>query len=224
MCLGLLKETGLFTYESFSLHEGSHLILFSDGISRQDIEGVLTGRPAMLHEAEPHCFSRMLLDAVLEKRRQADDMLVFTLHGSDAQSRDELRYEFLSSYEGVDRAHEWAASCITGRDVPLGHDRDFVLLAIREVLLNAVEHGNRMRPDSWVDLSIDKSGGGLVVRVSDEGAGFDLEKQARRIRDHDALNSDKRGLYIIDSTADCIDVDGGTIELHIQERRREAGE
>ena len=59
-------------------------------------------------------------------------------------------------------------------DVP-DAPRDELMLAFREVLLNAMEHGGAFDPEQVVEVSAVRTRRALVFYVRDPGAGFDLE-------------------------------------------------
>lgn len=50
--------------------------------------------------------------------------------------------------------------------------------AVAEAVLNAMEHGNRYRPDSSVRVSVIVSGEALVVRIADQGVGGPRPRRA----------------------------------------------
>ena len=48
-----------------------------------------------------------------------------------------------------------------------------ILLGIREGLVNAVRHGSRLLPDKTIDLEIKLLKDSAVIRITDQGEGFD---------------------------------------------------
>jgi anti-sigma regulatory factor (Ser/Thr protein kinase)/CheY-like chemotaxis protein len=58
------------------------------------------------------------------------------------------------------------------RDVP-GADRDGVMFAFREILLNAMEHGGGFDPELVVEVAAVRTQRTIVYYVKDPGAGFD---------------------------------------------------
>ena len=59
-------------------------------------------------------------------------------------------------------------------------------MAFREMLLNAIEHGDKLDPNEWVRVSRVRSQRSLVYHVEDPGAGF-----SRSALEHAAVaNSD----------------------------------
>lgn len=80
-----------------------------------------------------------------------------------------------SRVEEVDEAEAWVRQFAGGQ----GFDESgqyFIGLAVREVLVNAIKHGNRFDLAKKVGLALGGAPGELVVEVSDEGAGFLLEE------------------------------------------------
>lgn len=60
------------------------------------------------------------------------------------------------------------------KDLP-EDDRDALLLAFREILVNAMEHGGHFDPDQVVEVSAVRTARTIVYYVRDPGAGFDRE-------------------------------------------------
>jgi serine/threonine-protein kinase RsbW len=54
-------------------------------------------------------------------------------------------------------------------------DQYFIALAAREILINAVKHGNGFDRNKKVSVRMGKNSESLVIEVSDEGDGFQLE-------------------------------------------------
>lgn len=54
-------------------------------------------------------------------------------------------------------------------------EHEKVTLAFREILFNAIEHGGRNNPDSFVTVSYMKADGVILFRVRDPGPGFSFD-------------------------------------------------
>lgn len=84
------------------------------------------------------------------------------------------------------------------------HDATKPVLVVRELLKNAVIHGNRENPDLEVSFAIEKPPGGrFTITVTDKGEGFDYTQFMRHIpldprRDH------RMGYAIISNFSDSI--------------------
>ncbi|HEY1467804.1 MAG TPA: ATP-binding protein [Candidatus Acidoferrum sp.] len=55
-------------------------------------------------------------------------------------------------------------------------DRENVISAFREILMNAIEHGGHFDPSQYVEISFVRTRRAVVCRVKDPGQGFSLEE------------------------------------------------
>jgi len=209
MCLGLLKTNDLIGSAMMVCPSESYLFLFSDGIEKETVQKAIAADPALLnkHRASGMC-SPILLHA---RPGQQDDMALLSFYIPQPEPQQHPCYSFLTGYDGIDRACRWASEVLAAGKVPRGKDFDFILLALREALLNAVEHGNRRSSEAFVDIVIHSAPDLLVIEVSDEGAGFDLE----RCLAADSVDGQigKRGVPAMRKIADVITVEGGTVSM-----------
>jgi serine/threonine-protein kinase RsbW len=94
-------------------------------------------------------------------------------------------------------------------------DVHFMTVAVRESVVNAIKHGNRMDESKRVGLSFVLHSGLLEVSVTDEGAGFDPSAVASPIAEENLLKADGRGIFFMRSFMDSVDYsfpkDGGTV-------------
>jgi serine/threonine-protein kinase RsbW len=79
-----------------------------------------------------------------------------------------------SAIESVDRGEELVLRFLEEAGFATSDD-DLIGLAVREVLINAIKHGNRFDPNKKVRLRLSKSGALLSIEVDDEGPGFRLK-------------------------------------------------
>ena len=63
-------------------------------------------------------------------------------------------------------------------------DREAVIAAFREILLNAMEHGGQFDPSHYVEISFIRASRAIALRVKDPGQGFSLDELR-----HAAINS-----------------------------------
>lgn len=96
---------------------------------------------------------------------------------------------------------------------PPGNDLCLISVALREALINAVRHGNKFDPKSFVDLSLYFEPDMLRIEISDAGPGFQLPDTVQKIENIDVLQSGGRGLSAMYSLADRMTVSGGTVSL-----------
>jgi serine/threonine-protein kinase RsbW len=79
-------------------------------------------------------------------------------------------------------------------------------VAVRESVINAIKHGNREHPQKLVTIEFDitpsESPTELVVRVTDQGEGFDPEAIANPLDPENILKSSGRGIFFMRSFMD----------------------
>jgi serine/threonine-protein kinase RsbW len=82
----------------------------------------------------------------------------------------------------------------------------WVGVAVRESVINAIKHGNRENYDKLVTVEFTftpvAEPGELVVRVLDEGEGFDPQEVADPLAPENILKSSGRGIFFMRSFMD----------------------
>lgn len=77
--------------------------------------------------------------------------------------------------------------------------------AVREAVANAVEHGNTLDPEKKVEVEFGLEGEDVVIRVSDQGAGFDVAALVDPTERENLLRPNGRGIFLMKSFMDEID-------------------
>jgi anti-sigma regulatory factor (Ser/Thr protein kinase) len=156
----------------------------------------------------------------------ADDLLVMGFEqASTTRARDELVLRLPSTPRAIDLACDRLADALKAYVAPgapgspdaawavVAAERRFdILIAVREALTNAVLHGNQSRLAAAVGLRCrpGPDGRSLVVSVTDEGPGFDLE--AHRPPD-DPLSERGRGIPLIRHHAQAVSMRGSALTM-----------
>lgn len=128
----------------------------------------------------------------------------------------QTRYLGLIGRIGENMAHE--LDTFSGDRETLGHT---VNLVLTEALVNAIKHANAAVPDTEVQIRINVCDKELVIRVYDNGQGFDLDLVPSN-GCPDPLNEQGRGIYIIRSLMDSVEykkANGG----HVLEMKKRLG-
>ena len=111
-----------------------------------------------------------------------------------------VRLEFTSAFEMLDFVQ--VVSDHMARDVGLDEDSlHWVGVAIRESVINAIKHGNRNDAAKHVFIEFETVTGAdvpeLLIRVRDQGEGFDPETIANPLDPENLLKSSGRGIFLI---------------------------
>ena len=106
-----------------------------------------------------------------------------------------------STLDSVDYAEE----ITMGVAKRAGFDEDDLTkigMAVRESMVNAVVHGNRYNANKKVRFSVSKDAGSLIVRITDEGEGFDCESVPDPLSSENLFRNSGRGIFLIRSFMD----------------------
>jgi len=93
-----------------------------------------------------------------------------------------------------------------------GMDKDaleWVDLAVREALANAIKHGNEQNPTKQVHVDLRVEAEELVIRIEDEGVGFDPSQLGDPLAPENLLRPNGRGIFYMKSFMDQIEYGAG---------------
>jgi serine/threonine-protein kinase RsbW len=116
-----------------------------------------------------------------------------------------IRLEFTSRFEMLDFVHVVSdhVSRVAGLDDDALH---WVSVSLRECVINAIKHGNQsdLRKHVFVEFETTSNGGvpALIIRVRDEGQGFDPALLTNPLEPENLLKSSGRGIFLIRSFMD----------------------
>jgi serine/threonine-protein kinase RsbW len=135
-----------------------------------------------------------------------------------------VRLEFASTFEMLDFVQ--IVSDHIGHRVGLDDDtQHYVGVAVRECVINAITHGNRNDPDKhiFVEFSAENAAGlfELIIRVRDQGEGFDPGLIADCLAPENLLKSSGRGIFLIRSFMDDVQLTSapeGGMEIRMTKR------
>jgi serine/threonine-protein kinase RsbW len=135
-----------------------------------------------------------------------------------SQDGHQIRVELPSTFELLDIVQLLSdrLSTLAGLDEDAVH---WVSVAVRESVINAIKHGNREDRRKHVTVEIEirprAEPRALVVRVLDEGEGFDAEHIANPLDPENVLKSSGRGIFFMRNFMDDVSIvrrpEGGTL-------------
>ena len=95
-------------------------------------------------------------------------------------------------------------------------------VAVRESVINAIKHGNRMEADKPVDIKFTLDRSTLTIYVRDRGVGFDPLLIPDPLDPENLLNPSGRGIFYMKTFMDEVDFshhpDGGTVVRMVKRR------
>jgi serine/threonine-protein kinase RsbW len=115
---------------------------------------------------------------------------------------------------------DWLMSLIAGSGCVHGKE-EFVELALREAVSNAMLHGNRLDARKLVHVRCCCEGSeGVFIVVRDQGRGFDLNNVPNPLAVENLEAEHGRGIHLMKLAMDEISFERGGTEVHI---RKESG-
>jgi serine/threonine-protein kinase RsbW len=123
-----------------------------------------------------------------------------------------VRLEFPSAFDMLDFVQ--VVSDYIGRVAGLDEDAlHWVSVAVRESVVNAIKHGNQNDESKRVVVEFTPLPAHdpeeLVIRVEDEGEGFDPEELADPLAPENILKSSGRGIFLIRNFMDDVHLERG---------------
>ncbi|MBD3391209.1 MAG: SpoIIE family protein phosphatase [Chitinivibrionales bacterium] len=210
-----LIDIAEYTEESVTLSPGDKVLFYTDGLTEgsnasHDFYGVdrLRGAVERNGALEPQDF----LDAVLEDQTKfrnghplRDDFSMLCIETSSAEwvlresgftADDQPRMLMASTYVDIDHV---CSVVLRGLDDNGYSDADIkrAKICVFEMLMNAIEHGNRNDPAKRAVVLYTISPDELKVSVVDEGEGFDYEHLPNPLAPENLLKDHGRGVFII---------------------------
>ena len=92
--------------------------------------------------------------------------------------------------------------------------RHWVDLATREAVANAIKHGNRGAADKNVEIEMAVAGEEVVLRIADQGSGFDPGGVGDPLSPENLLRPSGRGLFYMQSFMDEVTYEGRSGRRH----------
>lgn len=123
-----------------------------------------------------------------------------------------LQFEGYSSFEEVDRmVDEFASSLSCDMLTNQGVIVYNTTIVLRELLNNAVEHGNRWDINKRIIWEFGCDGKAIYIRVTDEGQGFNISRVMKEISNKDHDRERARGILLIKSLGFFIETVGNQV-------------
>lgn len=104
----------------------------------------------------------------------------------------------------------------------VGPDAAPLKVAVVELLLNAMEHGNGFDPNRSVGVVVRQEGCELCVRISDEGQGVDVKELAKDLGDVEVGAPRGRGLGMVRRLLGAspeVEPEGGAVSIRFGKER-----
>ncbi len=139
----------------------------------------------------------------------------------ERREKGTIRLEMPSRLSTLEAAREVVGRLATAAG--FGQDgREDIQAAVHECLVNAILHGNRGDETRRVTLELDLDGGGLEIRVRDQGRGFDPTRLPDPLALENLCRSSGRGILLMKALMDAVTFRrgrGGGMEVRMRKSR-----
>ena len=140
-----------------------------------------------------------------------------------------VKLALVSRIKYVDLVHEMAEDLARGSRFPKAAALD-IALAVREAFINAVKHGNANDAGKKVEVEFETNASRFLVRVRDEGEGFDWDRIVDPLSAENISRPGGRGIFFMKHFVDRVAYHRlpgkGTevlLEKHLQPAARDDG-
>jgi serine/threonine-protein kinase RsbW len=118
-------------------------------------------------------------------------------------AKDVLDRYYPSTLESVDLAESEILNA-AGKTGFEEEDQHRIGMAVRECMVNAVVHGNRYNRNKQVhvQVSIEPPGTRFIIRITDQGEGFEVQEVPDPLHDQNLLRHSGRGLFLMGAFMD----------------------
>lgn len=210
--IGLFPGEEKFESGDIDFRQGNRIILVTDGLFESVSPDVTTQLYDYFLDKRPAEAIDKISDFILRSAAPEDDITIAVLTPSQPLVPvGGKRFSIYSDYQQIDRVMKSIDDLLTNYNGRL--DQDMVSLAVREILLNAVEHGNKKNEASFVDIDVVPGGSTLTVMVSDEGPGFSYYQSKKQKYKEGPLSVQGMGLKAVAQIASGVETIGGSVKL-----------
>lgn len=202
-----LMEDGGYQERTVKLSKGDRVLFYTDGLTGAlNARGEVLGRRRLVELVKLHAGEDVesFLDALADEimlftgdEPQPDDIAVMVMEledlydltmtvGTDVKQIRYVINSVLDTLEGFEGLKDPVA----------------LRLCLEELIHNAMEHGNRCDRTKKVYITVKAEPKRAVIKVRDEGMGFDHDKVLAADKDENLLSTRGRGLLIVRHFAD----------------------
>lgn len=211
--IGLFADVEMFDHGVFDFYPGDRLYIATDGVLEaipNDVFQTISNNQSDQPVSEA-------LDAIVDFTTRSievtDDL---TIAAFEAQALPEItngfRESIQSTFEDVDRLMKKTETFISSYP-SAKFEWTLISVALREALLNALQHGNSNQSQAPIDIDVVIEGKILIVIISDTGSGFDFSGVKNQLAAEGTLRIHGRGLEIIENITHSLSYHGGGVKM-----------
>ncbi len=192
--------------QEFSLKEDSVLLATTDGLIEEEVDKEIYGRYRLekIVKENYQLHPEILVDKIVndlndfayKKNNFADDITLLTV--SNRKLTDKLFFTIASDFNKIEVAKRRVDEFLK----PYHSERIEILIALQELLMNAIEHGNKRINNAKVKIRVLVSDFAIDIEIEDEGEYFNWRDKINKEFDPLDFTERGRGLIIANKALD----------------------
>ena len=216
--IGMFPDMDMFDQGEIEFNPGDRLIMATDGVLEAIPGEIISGLSESKSDKPPQDALDAIVDFVTRSIEITDDLTIAVFEAKQQPIPEKgYRESIPSTFKDVDQAMINMEEFIQNH-APEQFDWMILSMAVREALINAVEHGNKKNPDIPVDIDLELLDDRLVVTVSDWGSGFDLSHEKKRLAKEGELRIHGRGIEMMENIGLSLSYLGGGARLEFAKK------
>ncbi|NQU65241.1 MAG: SpoIIE family protein phosphatase [SAR324 cluster bacterium] len=179
--IGLFPEMDEFDHDEIDFMPGDRLYIATDGVLEAIPSEIISGIGETKSNQPPQKALESIVDFVQRSIEVTDDLTiaVFEGHQFDEPKRG-FRRTIKSNAADIESVLKNIEQYLNEYHLNK-YDHVKISMAVREALINALEHGNKNVVEKPIDIDFEVFNNSMQVRVSDNGGGFDLSHEKLRL-------------------------------------------
>lgn len=217
--IGMFPDVERFDNGVIDFCPGDRLYMATDGVLESIPNEVFLEINKSKSESPAEEALEAIVDFVSRSIQVTDDLTIAVLEATELPAPENgMRYSIPSTFESVDQVIQ-DIEAYAKSTIPYEFNWTMISVAIREALINAVEHGNKEVESAPIDIDVRLQGCNMVLIVSDLGSGFDLASVKKRLANEGTLRIHGRGIEMMENIAEKVAFQGGGIYLEFAPKK-----
>jgi len=211
--IGLFPEKDMFDHDEIDFKPGDRLYVATDGVLEAIPGEIISGMGETTSDDPPKKALEAIVDFVTRSIEVNDDLTIAVFEGHELKEpRNGFRRTINSSHADIETVIEQIEQFVI-QVRPGRYDMTRVLLAAREALINALQHGNSGITEKPIDIDLELFEKTLEIRISDAGSGFDLLSEKKRLQTEGDLRIHGRGIELMEGICKSVSYTGSGIRM-----------
>jgi CheY-like chemotaxis protein/anti-sigma regulatory factor (Ser/Thr protein kinase) len=216
--IGMFPEMDMFDHDEIDFMPGDRLYVATDGVLEAIPSEIISDIGETKSNQPPQQALESIVDFVKRSIEVTDDLTIAVFEGHPFEEPESgFRQTIRSTNDELEVALKQIEDYLN-REHPERFDMLKVSMAVREALINALEHGNINVFEKPIDIDLEILDNILEIRVSDCGGGFDLMSEKYRLQEEGELRIHGRGIELMENICHSLSFTGSGVCMAFEEK------